>query len=71
MWLHDFHHSLNRLRPGVFLRRNAIPEVLSQNDASRNGVPGPFPGNGITKNTHLRLNFGTPFCVPETFSNKK
>jgi hypothetical protein len=35
---------------GVFLRRNAVPEALSQKDASRNGVPEPFyPGIGITR----------------------
>jgi hypothetical protein len=33
------------LKGGYFCygtRRNAVPEVISQNDASRNGVPEPY-----------------------------
>jgi hypothetical protein len=47
-------------------RWNSIPEVLSQKDASWNGVPEPsFPGIGITPPLSNRI-FGH-LCVPELF----
>jgi hypothetical protein len=45
-------------------RLNAVPEVLSQKDATRNDVSEPsLPGIYIAK-PHLRSNFGS-LCVPE------
>jgi hypothetical protein len=61
--------------------RNAVPEVSSRNDTSRDGVPRTFfPVVGITITTSLRPNFVSLFaghslpvtlCVPELFSKEK
>jgi hypothetical protein len=47
-------------------RLNAVPEVLSQEDVTRNDVSEPsLLGIDISK-PHLRPNFGS-LCVPELF----
>jgi hypothetical protein len=52
-------------------RRSAVPEALSQNDASRNGVPGPFlPGTGITSTTPLRPSFRSIYGFRDVFQKK-
>jgi hypothetical protein len=43
--------------------REAVPEALSQNAASQNGIPELFPGIGFTR-------FGM-FCYPSTLLSKK
>jgi hypothetical protein len=57
--------------PGVFLRRKAVPEVLSQKDVSRNGVPELFSGIGITNTTPSPIEFWVTRCVSEPFSKGK
>jgi hypothetical protein len=65
----------NGLKQGYFCdgtRRNAVPKVLSQKHASRNGVPEPFsPGISITNTTTpLRPNFGPLFAFRNHFRKK-
>jgi hypothetical protein len=51
-------------------RQDAVPEVLSQKDASRNDVSDSFhPGIGIANTTPLQPNFRSLFHS-ETFSKK-
>jgi hypothetical protein len=52
------------------MRLNAVP-VLSQKDASRDGVPEPFfPGITTTNTTSLRPNFGSLFAFRNFFQKK-
>jgi hypothetical protein len=51
--------------------QNAVPEILSQKDASWNRVPEPFfPGIGITNTIPLQPNAGSLVAFQNLFQNK-
>jgi hypothetical protein len=50
------------------MHQNSILEVLSEKDASQNGILEPFfAGTGITNATPLKLNFGSLFAFWHLF----
>jgi hypothetical protein len=71
---HDVKLKQNTYTQGYFCDGtcwNAVPEVLSQRDASCNGIPESFfPCIGITKTTPLRPNFGSLFAFWNLFQKK-
>jgi hypothetical protein len=72
----EFYFTFNILKAnissnqGYFLCRNAVPEVLSQKDATWNGVPELyFPGIDIT-NPRLRPNFESLYAFHNILFSK-